>query len=277
VHDTPHVGPHDPDPHSVHNRAGVRGRLYVHRHLDHLREGLSMNDTHAFLNELAKQEGRDPTPQLVADALGWDFDRASRVLEALAGNGLVTTSPAQRRMGDTHLDDWVSITSEGKAVVAAASRAPESSSTSGAPQDRWDRIDMPVLRELSRAAETDDGVLLVDEAADKLGLRYRDVRGSVDILKRTGFIDVHFSHDSGGEYSFIRLSEKALRATGLWPTPESALDRMIAALEAIAANTDEDEDNRGRARKILDGVGGAGRQVGISVMAAAISGQIPGV
>lgn len=52
---------------------------------------------------------------------------------------------------------------------------------------------------------------------------------------------------------------------------------MIAALEAIAENTDVDDDTRGRARKILEGVTGAGRQIGISVAAAVITGQLPGV
>jgi len=143
--------------------------------------------------------------------------------------------------------------------------------------NQWTDQDGPLLAAFARASRSDDGRLLLEDATRDLGVRVRDVMASFDTLKRTGFLDAHFSHDNSGEFSHIRLTERGLRQTRLWPTPETALDRMIAALEAIADNTDEDEDTRTRARKILDGLGGAGRQIGISVAAAAIGGQIPGV
>ncbi|CUR59652.1 hypothetical protein NOCA1190018 [metagenome] len=99
---------------------------------------------------------------------------------------------------------------------------------------------------------------------------------SYDILSNTGLVGAHFTHDSGGEYFGIKLSERALRETELWPTAESGLDRMIRALEAIAENTREDEDTRTRARRLLESLRGAGREVGISVVTAALTGQIPG-
>ena len=52
---------------------------------------------------------------------------------------------------------------------------------------------------------------------------------------------------------------------------------MIAALEAIADNTDEDEDtHRARARKALDALTGAGKHIGLAVATAYATGQIPG-
>ncbi|CUR59650.1 hypothetical protein NOCA1190017 [metagenome] len=67
-----------------------------------------MNDQDAFLSELARQQAAatDPTSQTVATALGWQFDRTSHLLEMLEARGLVKTTPAQARAGDTHLDHW---------------------------------------------------------------------------------------------------------------------------------------------------------------------------
>lgn len=71
-----------------------------------------------------------------------------------------------------------------------------------------------------------------------------------------------------------RVSAEARQLVGLWPTPETALDRMIAALDAIAEHTD-DEDTRTRARKVIDGLTGAGRQIGIAAATAVVTGHIP--
>jgi hypothetical protein len=69
--------------------------------------------------------------------------------------------------------------------------------------------------------------------------------------------------------------ERALLAVGVWPSPESGLDRMIAALEAIANNIKEDEDTRGRARKALDALTGARKHIGLAMATAYATGQIP--
>jgi len=74
---------------------------------------------------------------------------------------------------------------------------------------------------------------------------------------------------------FTDVSGEALRQVGIWPTAETAFDRMISSFFAVAANT-ENDDTRARARKILDGLTGAGKTIGLSVATAAITGQIPG-
>jgi hypothetical protein len=192
-----------------------------------------MSDKQAFIIELARQEssdGIDPTSQTVGTALDWEFRHTSETVEGLESSGLVTTTMAARRSGDTHLDDWVNLTAEGKALV---------------------------------------------QALRLHGLRTRDVLTSFDTLKRTGFVDAQLHPDNGGEYSFIRLSEKGLHATGLWPTPETALDRMIAALDTIAANS-SDEDTRTKAQKFAAWLRASGTTVGISVASTVLTGQIPG-
>lgn len=238
-----------------------------------------MNDQHAFLAELARQEAADsdPTSRTVADQLNWEFDRTSQLLERLESRGLVKTTPSQARVGDTHLDNWVALTREGRAILETFDHENDLGGTeTDLRLDRWNRIDLPVLRELAIAAERDDDTALVDDIAERLHVRPRDVMKAYEALRRTGFVEAHFTHDSGGEYFGIKLSERALQVTELWPTPDAALDRMISALQAIADNTSEDIDTRSKARKLLESLRGAGRDVGISVVTAAITGQIPG-
>jgi hypothetical protein len=79
----------------------------------------------------------------------------------------------------------------------------------------------------------------------------------------------------GGGGFVSRVSGDARRLVGSWPTPETALDRMIEALEAIAANIATDEDTRSRARKLLDGFQSAGRDVASAAARAAITSHIP--
>jgi DNA-binding MarR family transcriptional regulator len=236
-----------------------------------------MSDKQAFISELALQEsdGSDPTSHTIGTALGWDFSRTSRTLEGLESSGLVKTTVAARRSGDTHLDDWVNLTAEGKALVQALEQDGNDRIAAADPAERWSRIDLPVLLELARAAESDEGVARIDDIARRHGLRSRDVLTSFDTLKRTGFVDARLDPDSGGEYSFIRLSEKGLQTTGLWPTPETALYRMIAALDTIAENSN-DEDTRTKAQKFAAWLRASGTTVGLSVASTVLTGQIPG-
>lgn len=92
--------------------------------------------------------------------------------------------------------------------------------------DRWHSQDGPVLLALARAAENEGRLLIDDVIRQAPNLAYRDVTNAVDTLKRTGYLDdARFTHDDGGEYTFIKLSERGLREVGLWPTPQTALDR----------------------------------------------------
>jgi predicted ArsR family transcriptional regulator len=141
-------------------------------------------------------------------------------------------------------------------------------------RDLWTTRDFPILRAyVELDAEGEDLLNATDHVAEQLGIPLDELERSLEKLSQAGYIETGATF--GGPY-VTAIRERGLREVGAWPTPETALDRMIAALEAIADNTD-DEDTRTRARKILDGLGGAGRQIGISVVGAAIGGQIPGV
>lgn len=143
--------------------------------------------------------------------------------------------------------------------------------------DTWHWREFPVLREAVRGADEDPYLgIRFDAVAEATGLELMDVVRAAKALEDEGLIEAHRYIGPGASNRFVRVAGEARRRVGSWPTQETALDRIITALEAIAANTDEDDDTRTRARKILEGLAGTGRQIGIAVAGAAITGQIPG-
>lgn len=142
--------------------------------------------------------------------------------------------------------------------------------------DTWSTRDLPVLA-ASVAGVDAEPVMGVrfQHLAETTGLDLHDVWLAAKALERDGLVVLR-EYAGGPTGGSVRgVSGEAHRLVGMWPTEVTALDRMIAALEAIADNTD-DEDTRTRARKVLDGLSGAGRTIGLSVATAAITGQIPG-
>lgn len=212
---------------------------------------------------------------VIAQALRLDQNTAAATVEQLAGLGLLRAHGASKRLG-SRLNLLVELTPEGRSAVSAA-RSEDVGSQPGSPLvETYSTRDLPVLREAARVLDSEAGMygLRFSQLVEATGLPATQVELALRALAEDGLLEVRWAHPR--EASRIAgLTSAARERVGLWPTPASALERMIAALEAIAQNTD-DEDTRTRARKILDGLAGAGRQIGISVAAAALTGQIPG-
>lgn len=143
--------------------------------------------------------------------------------------------------------------------------------------DTWGWREYPVLLEAVRGADADPYIgIRLDEIARITGLNIDDVQRATRALEDANLIATHGV--SPVSHSRInRVAPEARQLTGAWPTPQNTLDRMVDALEAIASNTDADDDTRSRARKALDAVRGGTRDVLIASLATAISGQVPGV
>jgi hypothetical protein len=137
--------------------------------------------------------------------------------------------------------------------------------------DVWHR-DIAVLTEVCRINQANRGPVDLVAVSETLGIEFDQVRTAALNLERDGYVTLLL--DFSGVSHVSDISGDALRAVGLWPTPETAFDRMVAALEAIADNTDEDDDTRSRARKILEALGGAGKQIGLSVSTAVLTGLV---
>lgn len=140
-------------------------------------------------------------------------------------------------------------------------------------RDIWTTRDLPVLRAYVELENADDDISNAnDDVAAELGMTLDELDRSLSKLDQAEYI--HTRATFGGVY-VTGVTERRLREVGAWPSEQTALDRMLEALESIAEHTD-DEDTRTRARKIIEGLSGAGRQLGLSVAAAVVTGQMPG-
>lgn len=141
--------------------------------------------------------------------------------------------------------------------------------------DTWHSRDLPVLRVICEVLDR-QGQPFGPKGIDKrTGLDDDTVQRALANLERTGRI--RGQKAGGGQFVLIKdVSEQALRDVGMWPTPESAFDRMIEALERLAEDADQDDDTRSWARRTLDSFASGTRTVGLTVMASAITGQLPG-
>jgi hypothetical protein len=107
--------------------------------------------------------------------------------------------------------------------------------------DVWDSRDLPVLREVCRAKQRERGAVDLEPISETLGISLDEVTAAALNLERGGLVELVRGF---GVTDVKDVTGQALREVGLWPSPATAFDRLIAALESIAANTDEDEDTR---------------------------------
>jgi phytoene/squalene synthetase len=66
------------------------------------------------------------------------------------------------------------------------------------------------------------------------------------------------------------VTERALRETGQWPTPEAWVDRLVEALER-AADEEPDEEKRSLLRRTAGVIGGMARDILVQVAAKVIT------
>lgn len=141
--------------------------------------------------------------------------------------------------------------------------------------DTWHSRDLPVLREVVRLTDENLGGLVDASAvAGNLEMDDDDVQRAGVALKNDGLLEIR----GGWGLPVMRFSKPtgdARRLAGAWPTPDTALDRMVAALEDLEANAG-DEDTRTWAQKTRAAILSGTKTVGLSVMASVITGQLPG-
>ena len=140
-------------------------------------------------------------------------------------------------------------------------------------EDTWDARDLPVLRAAVRGVNSDLTGIRIHEVAEQTGLDEEDVLLALRALENAGLVELKLLMPARAG-RVLRVSGTAQQLAGAWPTPELGFQRMIKALQAIAADGDKDDDTRSRARQIVEGFVAAGRDVGVSVAAAVITGQV---
>jgi len=133
-------------------------------------------------------------------------------------------------------------------------------------EDVWTTRDRPVLVEVVRRFDEQEQPVGMAGVAEATGLKLEDVERAGRNLNRAGLA-------IADDWHFMGISAEALRIAGLWPDAGDAFDRLVWSLEQRIAEAPPEE--KGKLRRLLDGVVGVGRDVGVEVLGAALTGRIP--
>lgn len=141
----------------------------------------------------------------------------------------------------------------------------------------WETRDLPVLRavvqiedetgqpvealQIGEATGLDDGA--VQRALGALG---REEPPFFDLIDDSSLAGTHYFGAAG-------CTGHARRTVGSWPTPDNLADRIVAGLQDAADHAPTEEE-RGRARKLLDGATGVGKGVLTGVLVKVLSGEV---
>lgn len=141
--------------------------------------------------------------------------------------------------------------------------------------DTWQTRDFPVLLEVARQADRQPQRLWlsITQVAEATGLSKDDVRTAAHWLAEAGLVQVDRRADS--VVAFRGITVEARTKVGLWPTPQVAADRLVAALRQAVeeAATPEEKTKRQKAlSSLLEG----GRDFIVSVAAGVLTGQVGG-
>jgi hypothetical protein len=139
--------------------------------------------------------------------------------------------------------------------------------------DTWATRDLPVLRAAVAGVDAEPiaGIRFAEIAA-QTGLADEDVYRAAKALQSAGLVGLRETFGPTSTNSFNEVAGAARVHAGQWPSEETALDRMIAALETIAANTADPAAEP--ASRALEAIKDAG-QAFEGVMRATLTGEMP--
>ncbi len=144
--------------------------------------------------------------------------------------------------------------------------------------DTWNDRDMPVLKYLVERFD-DPRARRVDNFAEieqATGLTKEEVECAVFVLAETAS-PLYIKGISVAQLPYpivlTGVTERARRAVGAWPTPESFAEQFVAGL-AATVEREPDPERRSRLRALLGSAGGAMKDLSVAVAAAVISRSI---
>lgn len=141
--------------------------------------------------------------------------------------------------------------------------------------DDWSNYELPVLQAIARRAEqsheflqvTSDNILDEIVTSDMADQRYKFERALVRLTK-FGYID-SLSGSWGKPYPMAihGITERGLRAVGVWPSPDSIVDTLLQQLEKQANDIAVSQPEKSKKLKEVVGfLAGAGREVLVNVI-----------
>jgi hypothetical protein len=136
----------------------------------------------------------------------------------------------------------------------------------------WYPVDRPVLLGIAQSLRTSPGEWVhAPQVATSVALPLDEVVAAGQRLAGEYIVIKDLTTFGGPDWAATALTSAGLREVGLWPTPETALDRFVAALEAAEAQAAPED--KPKLRAVIRAVGGMGRDLGVNVFSALLTGQ----
>jgi hypothetical protein len=137
--------------------------------------------------------------------------------------------------------------------------------------ETWTTRELPVLTNILR--RFDAGELLVDleDVRAELQMTGPQMRAAATALRDAWppYIELELSGGWTDDHAggvVLRVHERTRRELGSWPSPESVLDQLVAALRE-AAEREREPDRKGRLRAAADALGSVARDLAVRVIA----------
>lgn len=140
----------------------------------------------------------------------------------------------------------------------------------------WESRDLPVLKAAVELYEEKGRGPRVSAIEARTGFDHDTVQRALRVLYTEPYFG-EVTTASGVEYIVVgKPTSAALRVAGQWPSPEGQLDRLIAALQAAAADESRPEEERSRAKQAGLWLAGALSQVAIGALGGAGGNMLSG-
>jgi hypothetical protein len=137
-------------------------------------------------------------------------------------------------------------------------------------EDTWTNRDLPVLRAAVKIYDqSGDYITQAFDIQRVTGFDKVTVQRALRALQTVPFFEEGTTVASGEILCVGPPKGNAYQVAGAWPTPESMVDRLIAAFEAAANDEALDEPERTRAQRIRDGLLSGGSKIAIAALGSA--------
>ena len=134
--------------------------------------------------------------------------------------------------------------------------------------DTWARRELPILREALRRADAGELLTSIEDIRVAVGLDAAHMRTGLDALRFADppYLEVQYTMSGVASGHVSKVSERARRELGSWPSADTIVDRLVAAL-AEAEQREADPQQKSRLRAAAETMGGIGRDVLVQVLA----------
>lgn len=140
--------------------------------------------------------------------------------------------------------------------------------------DKWQSRDFPTLRAVAKIADENLIGAQLRDVAEATGLTTDETMLSFRALEDAGMFEVRWMMGGGDSSRATHMSGEARKLVGLWPSPDSAADRLLAAIDQ-AAERSSDPGQRSRLQRAGEALRSAGRDITVGVATAVLTGQLP--